>query len=260
MYFVIRGQHMAVCLCVAACAVICAAIFLTGEETMAAVETAATGGGQAQHMVVIDAGHGGADGGAVAEDGTAEASINLAVAEKLEAVFTLLGQETVMVRRADVSVHSEGVEGLRNQKVSDIHNRADLVNTTENALLISIHQNSLPQVRSVHGAQVFYNTVGGAEELAETVQATLNQSINQGNEKQKKPADSSIYLMSHITAPGILVECGFLSNTQETQLLKTDAYQTRLALTVAAGYFQYESTRDCEAVETYEEQEHFLLY
>ena len=107
----------------------------------------------------------------MAEDGTTEATINLAVAKKLEAIFALFGQETIMVREEDVSIHSQGVEGLRNQKVSDIHNRVGLVNATENALLISVHQNSLPQVPSVHGAQVFYNGAEGAADLAAAVSA-----------------------------------------------------------------------------------------
>ena len=185
--------------------------------------------------IVIDPGHGGADGGAVADDGTTEAEINLAVAKKLEAVFDLLGCETVMVRQEDVSIHSDGVEGLRNQKVSDIHNRVELVNSTENSILVSIHQNSLPQVKSVHGAQVFYNAEDGAAELAAIVQQALNRSINPGNEKQEKPIGSSVYLMAHIDTPGILVECGFLSNPGECALLNDGEYRCRMAFAVAAG-------------------------
>ena len=252
MFFVFDRRHVARALCMGACGVILAAVFLAEDRPPAAVEAMSSGGGSGR-IVVIDAGHGGADGGAVAEDGTTEATINLAVAKKLEAIFALFGQETAMVRDEDVSIHSQGVEGLRNQKVSDIHNRVDLVNATENALLISVHQNSLPQVPSVHGAQVFYNGAEGAADLAAAVQAALNQSINPGNEKQERAIGSSVYLMEHIHAPGILVECGSLSNPQETQSLKAEGYQTKLALTIAAGYFQYESTRENKAGETHEE-------
>ena len=250
MFFVIRGSRIAAFLCAAACLVIVSTI-VSGEERNQAVLAAEDELRPATRVVVIDAGHGGADGGAVSDDGTTEAEINLAVAKKLEAVFDLLGCESIMVRQENLSVHSEGVEGLRNQKVSDIHNRVDLVNRTQGALLISIHQNSLPQVRSVHGAQVFYNETEEAAGLAETVQAALNQTVNPGNEKQKKAIDPSVYLMAHIEQPGILVECGFLSNPQETERLKTEAYQTRLAVTIAAGYFQYE-TRDSEADRSHE--------
>ena len=239
MFLTIRRQQITLCLSAIACLVIGAAIFWGAEEGPSAVDTMAAGSEPAR-VIVIDAGHGGADGGAVADDGTTEAEINLAVAKKLEAVLTLFGRETVMVRQEDVSVHSEGVEGLRNQKVSDIHNRVELVNSTENSILISIHQNSLPQVKSVHGAQVFYNMQ--AADLSGVVQQALNQAINPGNEKQEKAIDSSVYLMSHIDTLGILVECGFLSNAQETQQLKEDTYQTTIALTIAAGYLQYETT------------------
>lgn len=241
MFFVMRGKRLAAGLCMAACLMILAAVFWSGEESVLAVLAPSDGAAAASRVVVIDAGHGGADGGAVAEDGTTEAEINLAVARKLESVFQLLGQESVMVRREDISIHSEGVEGLREQKVSDIHNRVELVNELDNAVLISIHQNSLPQVRSVHGAQVFYNDISGAEELAVCVQEAFNLTVNPGNEKQEKTIGNGVYLMQHSDAPGILVECGFLSNAQETEHLKTDDYQNRLALTIAAGYFQYAS-------------------
>lgn len=252
MFFVIQGRRGAAYLCAAACLLILGVIGWRGGESAPALQASGKGRPSAQ-VVVVDAGHGGADGGAVAEDGTTEASVNLAVAKRLEAVLTLLGQETAMVRTEDVSIHSEGVEGLRNQKVSDIHNRVDLVNAAGDAALISIHQNSLPQVPSVHGAQVFYNSAEAAAGLAAAVQAALNQAINPGNEKQERAIGSSVYLMEHIHAPGILVECGFLSNPQETQSLKAEDYQTKLALTIAAGYFQYESTRENKAGETHEE-------
>ena len=243
MFLVMRGRCAARYLCAAACLVILAAVLWGVERAPDAAAAMAVERREAR-TVVIDAGHGGADGGAVAEDGTTEAVINLAVAQKLESLFALLGQETVMVRREDKSIHSAGVEGLREQKVSDIHNRVELVNAAGNAVLISIHQNSLPQVRTVHGAQVFFNDMAEAQALAETVQGALNQTVNPGNEKQTRRADASLYLMSHIDVPGILVECGFLSNAQETQLLKEDAYQQKLALTIAAGYLQHESTED----------------
>ena len=242
MFLVMRGRRIAVIVCIAACLVIFTAVLWGGERDVSAALALSEGAESLPlRVIVIDAGHGGADGGAVAEDGTTEAEINLAMARRLEAIFQFLGRETVMVRREDVSIHSDGVEGLREQKVSDIHNRVDLVNRIENAVLISIHQNSLPQVRSVHGAQVFYNGIPGADELAVYVQEALNLSVNPGNEKQEKAIGSGVYLMEHSNAPGILVECGFLSNAQETACLKTGTYQTRVALTIAAGYFQYES-------------------
>ena len=101
-------------------------------------------------------------------------------------------------------------------------------------VLVSIHQNSLPEVRSVHGAQVFYNGAEGSEALALAVQDALNTAIND-RPKEIKAAGQSIYLLCHTTKPAVLVECGFLSNQQETELLKSHAYQTRLAITILSA-------------------------
>jgi N-acetylmuramoyl-L-alanine amidase len=191
--------------------------------------------GESPVVVVIDPGHGGADGGAVAADGTTEAQINLSVSLKLREVLRLAGIDVVMTREEDISVHSPEATTLREQKISDIHNRAALVSDTPNALLISIHQNSLPQVKSVHGAQVFYNTAEGSEPLARALQEDLNTYINTHRAKEIKKIDTSIYLMNHIDAPGILVECGFLSNEAETAQLRQEDYQLKLALLIAGG-------------------------
>lgn len=192
-------------------------------------------------VVVIDPGHGGEDGGAVAEDGTVESMINLAVANKLNEVLKFLGQDVIMTRTEDISIYSEGASTLREKKVSDIHNRVDLINSIPGAIVVSIHQNSLPQAKSVRGAQVFYNTMKGSDTLAQVIQDQLNQTINTGGEKASKAIDPSVYLMSHIQCTGVLVECGFLSNAAETELLKTDTHQLNLATAIAAGIMQRNS-------------------
>lgn len=194
----------------------------------AAAETSVT--------VVIDPGHGGEDGGAVADDSTEESGLNLAVSLRLREILAFSGQASVMTRTEDVSLHSDGVRSVHEMKASDLKNRVSLINDISNAVLISVHQNSLPSVPSVHGAQVFYNTVSGGAELAQSVQDGLNITINAGNEKHCKEIPASIYLMKHATCPAILVECGFLSNAGETAQLKEADYQTRLATTIAAGF------------------------
>ena len=112
------------------------------------------------------------------------------------------------------------------------------MNSTENAVLLSVHQNSLPSSVVTHGAQVFWNRQEGAEELAEIIQDALNGHINAGNEKHPKPIPTTIYLMKNITAPGIIVECGFLSNPEETVRLQQPDYQLKLAAAIAAGYLR----------------------
>ena len=178
-------------------------------------------------VLVVDPGHGGIDGGAVA------AQINLAVALQMEELARLVGVDMEMTRREDVSLHDSDAGTVRQKKASDLKNRAALANGVPGGVLVSIHQNSLPQVPSVSGAQVFYNTVAGSQELAEAVQAVLNETLNARPKEAK--AGSGVYLLEHSQIPSILVECGFLSNPQETALLCTPEYQTKLAVSVLSS-------------------------
>lgn len=189
-------------------------------------------------VFILDAGHGGEDGGAVAADGTPESQINLAITQKLQAVLHFTGQTTQMIRNEDISIYEEGAVTLHEKKVSDLQARVKFVRQTPHSFLISIHQNSLPQNREVHGAQAFYGPVEGSKPVALAVQEVLNEVVNQNHPKSAKAVGKGIYLFSHIDAPSVLVECGFLSNSQETQQLKTPSCQLRLAVTVASGILQ----------------------
>lgn len=218
----------------AVCMIGLSAIFLAGSRR-AFTPTGAMGQGSRVQTVVIDPGHGGQDGGAVAGDGTEESRINLAISLQLEQLLRFAGVRTELTRREDVMVCDPGLETMRQRKVSDLHNRASFVNGVPNAVLLSIHQNSLPSSPSTRGAQVFWNRQEGAEELASSIQEALNGAVNARHEKKAAQVPSSVYLMKEITAPGVLVECGFLSNAAETEQLKDPAYQTKLAAAIAAG-------------------------
>nr|WP_325182485.1 N-acetylmuramoyl-L-alanine amidase [uncultured Oscillibacter sp.] len=185
--------------------------------------------------VVIDPGHGGEDGGAVSPGGVAEGQINLAVSLRVSDLLRFMGQRTRLTRTEDVTICDEGLDTMRQRKISDLKNRVKVVEETENAVLLSIHQNSLPSSPVTHGAQVFWNRREGAEALAESVQAALNAAVNAGNDKLPRQIPDTIYLMKNITAPGVLVECGFLSNVPETERLQDPAYQLRLAAAITAG-------------------------
>lgn len=193
--------------------------------------------GNSKMTVIIDPGRGGEDGGAVASDGTVESNLNLAASLKLREIFRFCGMEPIMTRETDISIYSDGASTLREKKISDLKNRVALVNETENAVLISIHQNSLPTAPSACGAQVFYNRADGAEDFAVFVQSQLN-SLNGEKKKTEKQISSDIYLMKNVTAPSILIECGFMSNQSDLQLLKTDTHQIHLALAIASGYYE----------------------
>lgn len=183
--------------------------------------------------VVVDPGHGGEDGGASAADGTLESDLNLAVALRLNDLLRFAGQRTVMTRDTEAAIFTEG-DTIRARKVSDTRNRVEIVNGAENGVLVSIHQNSLPSSPATHGAYVFHNGIGEAQALAESVQSALNAAVNE-SEKQVKTISPTVYLMNHVTAPGVLVECGFLTNPSEAARLKTPEYQLRLAAVIAAG-------------------------
>ncbi len=191
-------------------------------------------------IIVLDAGHGGSDGGAVSADGTPEDDINLAIVLRLRDIFALMGRQTVLTRTGTDSLADSDSATLRQEKVSDTKNRVALINSVSNGRLISIHQNTLPGHPSVHGAQVFYGKVTDSDARAAAVQQALNSVVNVGNEKNAKPIGSDIYIMAHANCPAILVECGFLSNSAETRLLLSPEYQTKLAAAICCGYLQYQ--------------------
>lgn len=191
-------------------------------------------------IIVLDAGHGGSDGGAVSADGTPEDDINLAIVLRLRDLFALMGRQTVLTRTGENSLADPDSATLRQEKVSDTKNRVALINSVSNGHLISIHQNTLPGHPSVHGAQVFYGKVTDSDARAAAVQQALNSVVNVGNEKNAKPIGSDIYIMAHANCPAILVECGFLSNSAETRLLLSPEYQTKLAAAICCGYLQYQ--------------------
>ena len=186
---------------------------------------------QARYCIVLDAGHGGEDGGATSCTGVLASGINLEITLRLKHLFHLLGRETKMIRTSDVSVYTKGGT-IAQKKMSDLKERARIVNSTPRAMLISIHQNNFSDNR-YSGAQVFYADTQGSEFLAKQLQSTLIASLNKESKRACKRCDG-VYLMEHITCPGILVECGFLSNPAEEAKLRSMEYQRKLCCVIAA--------------------------
>lgn len=180
--------------------------------------------------IVIDAGHGGIDGGATSCSGILESQINLQIALRLEALMEFLGYDTVMIRSTDTSVYTEG-DTIASQKVSDLKNRVKTVNSAEDSLLVSIHQNTFPDAR-YSGTQVFYASDSFSQELAKKIQASCIQHLDPESTRASKPA-KGIYLMEHIQRPGILIECGFLSNPEDDKKLNDSSYQKKLTAVIA---------------------------
>ena len=190
-------------------------------------------------VLVLDAGHGGEDGGAVSLTGVPESQINLAIVQKLDLLLGLCGRAPVVLRQEDVSLHDSEADTLREKKVSDLKNRVAMVEGTENGVLLSIHQNMFTNAK-YHGAQVFYAPTQGSQEFAVHTQEVLRQTVDQTNERQAKPIPDTVYLMNHITRPAILVECGFLSNPEEEGKLRSEGYQLQLAAALTGAWLQYE--------------------
>lgn len=182
--------------------------------------------------IIIDAGHGGVDGGATSCTGILESSLNLTIAVKLNDLMNFMGYKTKMIRDSDISVYTEG-ETIAAKKVSDLKNRVKIVNDTPNSLLISIHQNYFDQ-NQYKGAQVFYSNNLNDKELAEILQNTFIQTLNLGSNRKVKNA-KGIYLMENIKSPGVLIECGFLSNHQEESLLRDPDYQKKICCVIVSS-------------------------
>lgn len=185
---------------------------------------------QNRTVIIIDAGHGGIDGGATSCTGIPESHINLQISLRLNDLVQLLGFETKMIRKTDTSVYTEG-NTIAAQKVSDLKQRVKMVNETKNAVLVSVHQNTFLDSR-YSGAQVFYANDDTSRELAKVMQADLISNLNPGSKRQCKSSDG-IYLMQNIQRPGVLIECGFLSNPEEEANLLTAEYQKQIASVVA---------------------------
>jgi len=186
--------------------------------------------------VIIDAGHGGRDGGASTESGVLEKDLNLAVALKLKSLISQLDVNVVMTRETDIMLADEN---SAHKKRDDLNARLNMAREHENCIFVSIHMNKFP-VEKYSGLQVYYSK--NNEEsiaLAEVIQKKAGEFLRQGNSRTVKAADSSIYILHNIEVPAVLVECGFLSNPTEAALLTTEEYQNKLAAVIFAAVAEH---------------------
>ncbi len=192
--------------------------------------------------VIIDAGHGGEDGGTQSSAGVLEKDINLDISMKIGNILKLMGY-TVVYTRTDDTLHYDGsAVKQRQKKVSDIHHRMSIIENYPEAVFLSIHQNYFTQSK-YYGAQVFYSKNNEKSKfLAETIQTNLRKLIQPENDRQIKPSGTDIYLLYHAESPAVMVECGFLSNPGEALRLSDGKYQKKISLAVAAGLEEYMST------------------
>ncbi len=190
-------------------------------------------------VIIIDAGHGGFDGGAEAVNGAVEKDINLPIALKLRDLLTVYGFDVIMTRETDTATCDEGLDSLSQKKTSDILNRFQIIEEHPEAVFLSIHQNQYPDASSF-GAQMFYGPGSPqSQSLAEVLQANFARLLCPENKRQPKPAEDNIYLLYHAPIPSVLIECGFLSNPDDAALLCDEKYQDKVAFVIAGSLLQY---------------------
>lgn len=190
-------------------------------------------------VIVLDAGHGGVDGGTSSASGLIEKDINLSIVLKLCDLLRSAHFDVILTRSADISIHDDTAKTIKEMKVSDLHNRLKIMQSYENCIFLSVHQNYFENSR-YSGAQFFYSANDPTSKLLATkLQETVRSTIQPDNTREIKACGKEIFLMANATSTAVLAECGFLSNQNEAQLLGTDEYQTKIAFALFCGILKY---------------------
>ena len=189
--------------------------------------------------IVIDAGHGGEDGGAQSAEGLQEKEVNLKIAELLNDMLRSNGITTVMTRTEDILLYDRNADYHGRKKMLDLASRRKIAEETENAVFVSIHMNSFPETK-YHGLQVFYSPHHPqSQELADLIQQDAQTFLQPDNHRKIKAATSAIYLLDRLHCPAVLVECGFLSNPNESALFATEEYRQEVAFVLFCSIMSY---------------------
>lgn len=193
--------------------------------------------------VIIDAGHGGFDGGASAIDGTAEKDINLEIALHVAAFLRFYGCDVIMTRTEDIGTEDDESANISSRKKSDLSNRLQLMSDNQDAIYVSIHLNKFT-TSAANGAQVFYTkNYTQARDLAQCIQDNVTQLLQPDNVRVIKQGTNSTYLLKNAKVPAVIVECGFLSNAAELEKLKSAEYQSQMAFAIAGGILNFYSEK-----------------
>lgn len=188
--------------------------------------------------IILDAGHGEPDGGAVGISGTLEKDINLAIVEKLREILESKGVEVVLTREGDSGLQDESAKTIRKMKISDMNKRREIIKDSGADLFLSIHMNSFSD-ESVSGLHIFYDkNHPEIEETAKQIQDSIGE-ITGAKMHAIKTADESLFLMKNPPIPEILIECGFLSNPEEEKKLCDEKYQSKIAWAIASAVENY---------------------
>ena len=211
----------------------CLGVYMTGQIMETASPANAFAGNKP--AIIIDAGHGGEDGGSTGGDGTLEKELNLQVAKKLRDFAIVMGYDVIMVREEDISIHDEEAKNTRQRKRTDLINRVAVCEQNPSAKYIGIHMNKFTQIK-YSGAQVFYSVKNPqSQALAQSIQTSIRNLIQKDNDRVIKRATEDIYILYNTENMAVTVECGFLSNPDELKRLKTEQYQSELAFAIMSG-------------------------
>lgn len=219
--------------------IISTAILLSGKDEEDVIKVSKTYNDSDKPIIILDAGHGGMDGGCTSINGDVEKGINLNILLALRDMLRVSGYDVEVTRDTDKSIHDKGIEGIANQKSSDMDNRLALFNKYDNALCISIHQNQFTDPK-YSGAQMFYsNSNNENERLAGIMQNKFAELLQPENKREIKLCGKELFLCYFSENPTIMVECGFLSNPEEAALLITEEYQNKVAFTIYSGINEF---------------------
>ncbi len=189
--------------------------------------------------VIIDAGHGGEDGGTIGINGIFEKDINLSIANILRDMLTSRGINVIMTRSEDILLYDRNVDYKGRKKILDLSARLKIANENENCIFVSIHMNSFPEAK-YKGLQVYYSKNSElSKTLADSIQNTVKTHLQPNNARLTKKADSNIFLLDRCNNPSVLVECGFLSNPNECAMLCSEDYRKKLSLAIFEGICSY---------------------
>ena len=188
-----------------------------------------------ERTIILDAGHGGEDGGASSAEGLLEKDLNLALALTMRDILEANGIKVILTRDSDTLLYDRNVDFQGRKKMLDMAARIKIAQDCHEAVFVSLHMNTYPHP-SCKGVQVWYSDNHDASlQLAKAIHTTTQTLLQPENDRPIKRSGSSIYLLHHLECPAVLVECGFLSSPDEAALLGNESYRQQLALTLCMG-------------------------
>ncbi len=228
------------------CTLLCSSLFCFTDAKLTLQDTEAQESDSP--IIILDAGHGGEDGGATGTNGVLEKDLNLSLTRMLADLLRAAGCTVIETRTEDKLLYAAGTQ-KGHKKQGDLSNRLKFTESYPNSVFISIHMNTFP-TPDCKGAQVWYSPNNAAsKEWASAVQASVKQYLQPENNRKIKAATSSIYILKHAQAPAILVECGFLSTPEDCERLCNEDYQRALALVLFTAICEKLQAQSCTTVQ-----------